>query len=1024
MLKTLALVAALLTVADARKYNTTSKRLRGVVNVHLVPHTHDDVGWLKTVDQYYYGNRNDIQRATVQNIINSVLKELAWNADRKFIYIEQAFYQRYMEEHQDDPQIMSLMRQLISQGQLEFINGGWCMHDEASPSFVDMIDQTTLGHRYLLQQFNVTPKTTWQIDPFGHSSNAASLLSSPMAGFNGVHFMRADYQEIGQRNDARTTEWIWAASPTKGMNTATFASVIYGGYCTIGGINMDIYSSDAPVMDDITLEDYNVGQVVEAVVNAAFDNIKKYPQGEPGGDGTMDVLLPLGCDFNYENAGTWFTNTDKVIHWLNQDGRVNAFYSTPSIYTAAKLENGKSYTVRTGDMFPYADGPHAYWTGYFVSRAALKGYVRDTSSVFQAAKQIQAFTGGAQDMSSTNPLYRLERALGVTQHHDAVAGTAKQAVAYDYARRLAWGREDADALFNASFQKLTKFTTGSFYSCDLSNVTICPALEAAVPTVAILYNQQAQTRPAWNVLLPVGLPTGIVSYSVFDNNNKPVTAQLFPLSSRDTSLRTEYYNDNSTVPIQWLAFQANLPATGFSAYFIIPTGSTEEAPFTHISTPITMRIGNNGLRSATRKTKNVVEGDQQITNGVVTVTIDGNTGLVSNYANSNNGINTPLSQNFYWYNSSVGNKQDGQASGAYIFRPNSSTIFNVGTGSATVTIINGPIINEARQVFATWMTQSVRLWAGAPTADFEMTVGPIPFQDGLGKEIITRYTTNFATNSTWYTDSNGRDTMTRIYNYRSQWNYTVEEPVSGNYYPVNAYIYTQDVNNGNTLSVMTDRSQAGASVVNGTFEVMIQRRLQHDDSRGVGEPLNETGLDGNGLIIRTLHRLSVDNTPANAAVSRRTALADLMYRLTPRFSALPAGMTVAQWLQSYQGSYTALTAPLPPNVHLLTVHSWGPKQLLLRVSHSYEANEGGNMANDVQVNLASIFAPSSGIVLQSCTEMTVTGNQPLASAPKWTYNVTGGPVVTLPIVPSAPQGAQMTITLSAMDVRTYMCTLQ
>ncbi len=44
-----------------------------------------------------------------------------------------------------------------------------------------------------------------------------------------------------------------------------------------------------------------------------------------------------------------------------------------------------------------------------------------------------------------------------------------------------------------------------------------------------------------------------------------------------------------------------------------------------------------------------------------------------------------------------------------------------------------------------------------------------------------------------------------MFNYRPTWNLTVEEPVAGNYYPINAIAYIRDEHT--QFTVLTDRSQ-------------------------------------------------------------------------------------------------------------------------------------------------------------------------------------------------------------------------
>jgi lysosomal alpha-mannosidase len=105
------------------------------------------------------------------------VQALVDNPDRRFIYVEMAFFWRWWNQQSDG--MRNTVKQLVNEGRLEFISGGWCMNDEATTHYNSIIDQHSLGAEFLRDTFGecARPKIGWQIDPFGHSREVASLFA-------------------------------------------------------------------------------------------------------------------------------------------------------------------------------------------------------------------------------------------------------------------------------------------------------------------------------------------------------------------------------------------------------------------------------------------------------------------------------------------------------------------------------------------------------------------------------------------------------------------------------------------------------------------------------------------------------------------------------------------------------------------------------------------------------------------------------------------------------------------------------
>ena len=954
-------------------YQTTWFASSTLLNVHLIPHTHDDAGWQVSVDEY--------QMAMVDVILDNVLLQLEENPDRRFIYGETNFFAAWYRRQSSS--IQSRIRKLIQTGRFEFVNGGWVQHDEACPLYYEMIDQTTRGHLWLMKYIGISPKVAWQLDPFGHSNTQAWLLSKK-AGMDSLFFGRTDYRELQKRYANASLEYFWEGSKSFGAEASVFTSQLYGqgkygGYYSFFPFEETNARDRNYVQDDPTMQGYNVQEWVDRIVNAALMQGKQTK--------TNHQLWMLGNDFTYQSASRWFKNYDKLIHYVNLDGRIRMFYSTPSDYVKAKMESStfsEWETRKYVDLFPLADGPHEYWTGYFTSRPSLKRQYRYASSFLTAARQLETFYYLSKPKNifaqQSQEIKRrpttqvgvgftddLEGALAIVAHHDGITGTARQSVTNDYSFRLSLGMKSSEAALLKSIETILNIEpngASEFCNCNsngpkncLRNMSSCEFTNSHDAFTVTVYNPLAQSLQNIKIEIPVSSS----KYLVTDEHNQRLDEVFFARIDPITkSLPLMYLNDYNLgliqrrIKLEQLKNKAKfnlvinipyIPGLGFRVFRIEKQleNLSEMAP--NLSD---RKLSVNSRKSDLPPISEYSTSGIKLENEKYRLDFDPITKKLTAIFNKQTKHRYPFEIEWGYYRSSVGgctkekpepDTCNSQASGAYLFRPNTTELFWKESIPLKTQIIPD---FEVAQVFNNSISQKIRLVGNF--IRIEWTVGPISIIDGWGKEFVVRYrVSDFNQKGVFLTDANGRETVRRQLFRRSNAVCTAcdhslhFEPVSSNYYPVNSFISILDEQRDLEFTVLLDVTQGGTSMKPGEIEIMTHRRLLKDDFRGVEEPLNETmcgcgdinalpgemgahghlgdgGCSCSGLAIRGEHFLSLDAIESSRATKRLFANA-----IT---NPVQLGFFENKMMngKNYNQSLF-LKQDLPENIHLLTLCS-------------------------------------------------------------------------------------------------------
>lgn len=716
------------------------------------------------------------------------------------------------------------------------------------------------GNAWLNETLGFTPKNSWAIDPFGYSATMAYLLRR--MGFKNMLIQRTHYELKKELASKKNLEYVWRQSWDKAETTDIFVHMMpfysYDIPHTCGPEPAVCCQFDFARTRGFAYEycPWHINPVETTRSNVAeratllLDQYKKKATLYR----TNTLLVPLGDDFRYvsvEEAEIQFRNYQFIFDYINAHPHLNAEvqFGTLEDYFQALRSNVEriNYTRSgelgsteisgfpslSGDFFTYADRNEDYWSGYYVSRPFFKAVDRILEQTLRAAEMMSALVLG---YCQRNPCGRLSvnfahkltaarRNLALFQHHDGVTGTAKDHVVMDYGTRMHTSLQDLQVFMSRAVEVLlsdlhdrsdpnllSKFEpeqTRTKY--DVQPVHKVMDLREGEVQSAVFFNPSEQTRD--QIVMVVVASSEV---AVLDSNGTCLPSQISP----------EWQHDGRTISSTGqhrLYWRASVPPMGLETYFISRGSARCEK-----ATPSLLKVSAKPGQFSCPKGYSCSALDAsstEISNKRYTLTFDIDYGLLKKIHDTN-GKETVLDEEIAMYSS--------VDSGAYLFKPDGEAQPIVEKGSHLV-ISQGILVQEAYSVpKSKWdsspVSHSTRVYSAENTVQ-EFIIEKEYHVELLGnefnnKELIMRFKTNIDNHRIFYSDLNGfqmsrRETYDKI-------------PLQGNYYPMPSLAFLQD-SSGNRFSVHSKQSLGAASLKNGWLEIMLDRRLVHDDGRGLGQ---------------------------------------------------------------------------------------------------------------------------------------------------------------------------------------------